>query len=267
MNWPSIRSFCSRSIITTSAPASAASKSWNGSTPSRSIRAGISAGGAHDPHHRAERLQAQHVRTRDAAVQDVAADRHPEAVEHAVGARPARARLSAWRSASASSSGLRRMLVLAVAGVEHRAVDPVRNQPHRALELPWRMTIASARIALSVTAVSISVSPFFTLELRRMHVDHVGAEPLAGDLEAQQRARRVLEEGVDDRQPGELVGVLLGLAVERDPLLGLVEQVEDFVGFEMADAEQARGAGSARAGRIAARRRGLCSPMSLKPGP
>ena len=50
-------------------------------------------------------------------------------------------------------------------------------------ELAWRMTIASARIALSVIAVSISVSPFFTLDWRGVHVDHVGAEPLARDLE------------------------------------------------------------------------------------
>ena len=46
MNWPDMRSCWSRSIITTSAPSSAASKSWNGVTFICSIPAGIKAGGA-----------------------------------------------------------------------------------------------------------------------------------------------------------------------------------------------------------------------------
>jgi hypothetical protein len=59
--------------------------------------------------------------------------------------------------------GLRRMFVAAVAGVEHGAVDLVGDQLDRARAV-WRITITSARIALSVIAVSISVSPFFTLD-------------------------------------------------------------------------------------------------------
>src|SRR5690606_36702127 len=88
--------------------------------------------------------------------------------------------------------------------------------------------------------------------LRSVDVDQVSAQALARDLEAEQREGGILEEGVDDRQPGEPVGVLLGLAVERDPLLRLVEQEEDLVRFELADAQQTAMRKRARPGRIAA---------------
>ena len=48
----------------------------------------------------------------------------------------------------------------------------------------------SGRMALSVIAVSISVSPFFTEERADRHVHDVGAEPLAGELERGLRAGR-----------------------------------------------------------------------------
>ena len=48
------------------------------------------------------------------------------------------------------------------AGAEQ--VAPTPRFSRTAPELAWRMTMASARIAFSVIAVSISVSPFFTLD-------------------------------------------------------------------------------------------------------
>ena len=71
-----------------------------------------------------------------------------------------------------------------------------------------------------------------------MHVDHVRAQPLAGDLEAQQRARAVFEEGIDDRQTGQRIGMLGALPVESDPLFRLVEEEEDLVPLQLADAQQ-----------------------------
>ena len=113
--------------------------------------------------------------------------------------------------------------------------------------------MASARIAFSVIAVSISVSPFFTLDLRGMHVDDIGAKPLAGDLERQQRARGVLEKGVDQRQPGESLVALVPLAVELDPLFGFVEQEQDFVRGQPGDPDQSAMRERARSGRVPVR--------------
>jgi hypothetical protein len=65
--------------------------------------------------------------------------------------------------------------------------------------------------------------------LRDRHVDRVGAEPLAGDLERQERSGGILEKSVDQCQPGEaLVGGRTG-TVSLDPLLGLVEQKHDLM--------------------------------------
>ncbi len=71
-------------------------------------------------------------------------------------------------------------------------------------------------MALSVTAVSISVSPLVTEEVRDRHVDDVGAQPLAGDLERALGAGGVLEEQVHKRLAGECVGVLNAPVVELD---------------------------------------------------
>ena len=96
----------------------------------------------------------------------------------------------------------------------------------------------SARIALSVMRGVDQRLALLHARLRDRHVDDVGAEPLAGDLERQQRARRVLEEGVDQRQPGEPLVVLGAAAIELDPLLGLVEQERDLVRLEPDDSGQ-----------------------------
>jgi hypothetical protein len=54
------------------------------------------------------------------------------------------------------------VLVRAVAGVDDGAVDLFGEQLHGAGGMKWRTTMMSGRIALSVIAVSISVSPFCT---------------------------------------------------------------------------------------------------------
>ena len=93
-------------------------------------------------------------------------------------------------------------------------------------------------MAFSVIAVSISVSPFFTEDCGDRHVHHVGAEPLAGELEARLGAGRGLEEHVDLGEAPERVGALVGLAVERDIALGEVEHRLDILARQALDAEQ-----------------------------
>jgi hypothetical protein len=92
-----------------------------------------------------------------------------------------------------------------------------------------------------------------------MHVDHVCPQSLAGNLEAQQRAGGVLEEGVDDGQPGQPVDALVRLTVEINPLFRLVEQEQDLPW------SQTRQAGQVAVLDSGPQRLGL--PMSLKPVP
>ena len=79
-------------------------------------------------------------------------------------------------------------------------------------------------MALSVIAVSISVSPFCTDEVDDVHVHDVGAEPLARQLERALRAGRGLEEQVDQRAPAQDVALLADLAVVVGGLVGEIEQ-------------------------------------------
>ena len=110
---------------------------------------------------------------------------------------------------------LGRVLVAAVAGVDHGAVDLPASSATAPLSW-WRTTSTSGCMAFSVIAVSISVSPFFIGRARDRHVDHVGAQPLAGELEAGLGAGRALEEQVDLGQALEQLQLLVGLPVERD---------------------------------------------------
>ncbi len=71
-----------------------------------------------------------------------------------------------------------------------------------------------------------------------MHVDHVCPQPLACNLEAQQRSRGILEEGIDDGQAGQEISMLGALPVKLDPWLRLIEQVEDFVPFQLRDPQK-----------------------------
>ncbi len=94
---------------------------------------------------------------------------------------------------------LGRVLVRAVAGVDHRRIDLLRQQGRRAGGWSCRTTSRSQFIAFKVAAVSSSVSPLFTTEVDDRHVDHVGAQPLAGQLEAGAGAGAVLEKQIDQR--------------------------------------------------------------------
>ena len=71
-----------------------------------------------------------------------------------------------------------------------------------------------------------------------LHRHDLRAKPVGGDLEAQQRPRRIFEEGVDDRQPVEAVIVAPRLAVVGEPALALVEDGMKVGVAEAVDREQ-----------------------------
>ena len=93
-------------------------------------------------------------------------------------------------------------------------------------------------MAFRVAAVSSSVSPLLTEEVDDRHVDHVGAQPLAGQLEAGARSRRVLEEQVDQRAPAQQVALCLARTVEQHVALRQVEQMADLGRVEALDRQQ-----------------------------
>ena len=70
------------------------------------------------------------------------------------------------------------------------------------------------------------------------HVDDVGAEPLAGELERGPGARRALVEQVDLGQAAHQGELLVGLAAVGDVGVGAVQQVLDLPGRQPLDAEQ-----------------------------
>ena len=160
-------------------------------------------------------------------VRDVAADRHREPGQPALA--PADGQRVEQR--------LGRVLVPPVAGVEHGAVTFDASR-FTAPDEGWRTTSRSGCIAFSVIAVSISVSPFFTEDCADRHVHHVGAEPLARQLEARLGAGRGLEEHVDLGDALERVGALVGLAVQRDVAVGEVEHGLDVGAGQRLDAEE-----------------------------
>src|SRR5690606_34182895 len=64
----------------------------------------------------------------------------------------------------------------------------------------------------------------FNTRLRGVHINDIRPHPLAGNLERKQRARAVLEKGVDNGQAIESTGMFDRFAVKLDPLLGLLQE-------------------------------------------
>jgi hypothetical protein len=119
------------------------------STPSRSMRRRQQRAGRDDPHPRAHGVEQEDVGAGDAAVQDVAADGDGEALDAALAA----------ADGEGVEQGLGRVLVAAVAGVDHRAADLLGQQLDRAGGIVAHHQ-QSGRMAFRVIAVSIRVSPF-----------------------------------------------------------------------------------------------------------
>ncbi len=183
-----------RSIITTSAPSSARSRFSNAFTvgPSASARRGIRVRGAAEAHLGAERPEEQGVRPRDARVQHVARDRDDEAREAALLA-PDGERVE---------QRLRGVLVRAVAGVHDRRADRRGDEVRRARGGVAKDDGVGAKRLEVADGVEQRLALGHARRLQR-DVHHVGAEALAGHLEGGARARRRLEEDVDDGAPVE----------------------------------------------------------------
>ena len=135
----------------------------------------------------------------------------------------------------------------------------------------WRTTTASGSIASSVRAVSRMLSAFFSARARRREVDHVGREPLARDLEAGARARRGLEEQVDDGAAAQGRDLLHLALADLDHVLGGVEDALDVGALEVFDAEQIASDHAApspsAAARAVARETTITSSASAGPPP
>ena len=160
-------------------------------------------------------------------MRDVAADRDDEAGEPALVA----------ADGERVEQRLGRMLVRAVAGIDDRALDLLRQQRHR---------------AGGVMADDEQVRPHGVQRHRRVdqrlallhrrggdrHVHDVGAEPLAGELEGGLRAGRGLEEEVDLRAAAERRLLLLDLAADVDRRFGGIEQKRYILGGKALDPEK-----------------------------
>ena len=146
-------------------------------------------------------------------MQDVAADRHGEARQLALGA----------ADGQRVEQRLGRMLVRAVAGIDHRAGDLLRQKRGGT----GRGVADDQDVGAHGVQRHRRVDQRLALLHRRIadrHVHHVGAEPLAGQLEGGLRAGRGFEEEVDLRAAAQRRRLLFALARNRDRLVGPVEQ-------------------------------------------
>jgi len=161
------------------------------------------------------------------AVQDVAADRDGEPAEPAF----------APANRQSVEQCLGRVLVTAVAGIDDGAVQFFGEQLNRA-----RFGMADDQhVGVHRVQRHRRVDQGLALvhrARRDRHVDHVAAEPLAGDFERGARPRRVLEEAVDDRPAAQQRALLIGLPVEHDIAVGQIEDMLDVLGRQAFDTEQ-----------------------------
>ena len=151
-------------------------------------------------------------------MQDVAADRHGQPRDLALGA----------ADGQRVEQRLRRMFMRAVAGIDHRAADLLRQQRRRA----GRWVADDQDVGPHGVERHRRVDQRFALLHRGTgdrHVHDVGAEPLSGEFERRLRAGRGLVEQVDLGAAAQRRGLLLGLARDRDGRVGAVEQQFDVV--------------------------------------
>jgi len=178
-------------------------------------------------HPRAQRVEQDDVRARDARVQNVAADGHDQPLDAAF--------------VAADGEGIEQrlggMLVRAVAGIDHRTVDLLGQKLDRA------RGVMAHHDDVRMHGVERDRSVDQRLALAHgggadRHVHNVGAEPFAGELEGGLGAGRDLEEQVDERSPAQRNLLLVDLAVELDEVLGEVEQSQNLLARKPFDPQQ-----------------------------
>ena len=132
---------------------------------------------------------------------------------------------------------LGRMLAGAVAGVDHRAIHDRGDVGGRAARaVADDQSVGAHRVERArgiLERLALLDRAMFDL-----HRHDLRAEAVGGDFEAQQRPRRIFEEGVDDGQPVEAVVVAARLAIVGEPALALVENDGDVGVAQAVDRKQ-----------------------------
>ena len=132
---------------------------------------------------------------------------------------------------------LGRVLVAAVAGIDHRAVDLLRQELDRA----GRMMAHHEQVGPHGVQRHRRIDQGLALLHRRgadRHVHHVGAEPLAGKLEGALGPGRGFEEEIDQGAAAQIVAFLVDLPAELGGLFGQVEQRRDLGARKAFDSKQ-----------------------------
>ncbi len=132
---------------------------------------------------------------------------------------------------------LGRMLVRAVAGIDHRAID----FPGEQLDRPGGVMAHHDEVGVHGIERHRGVDQRLALAHgggADRHVHDVGAEPFARELERGLGTGRHLEEQVDQGAPAQRRLLLLDLAVEIDEMLGEVEQAQNLLARKPLDPQQ-----------------------------
>ncbi len=149
-------------------------------------------------------------------MKDVAADGDDEALDAAFVA----------ADGERVEQGLGRVLVAAVAGVDDRAIDLLREQLNRARSVVAHDEDVGTHGVQRHRSVDQGLALLHRGGADR-HVHHVGAEPLAGKLEGALGPGRGLEEEIDQGAAAQIIALLGDLPAELGGLLGEVEQGDD----------------------------------------
>jgi hypothetical protein len=185
------------------------------------------AGRAADPHLRPHAREQQHVGADDARELEVAEDRDHLTLERAA-VEPDRQRVE---------QRLGRVLVGAVAGVDHRGLEDPRQLVRRAgVAVP-----DDDEVRLHRLEVAGGVDQRLALLDRRGaggEVEGVGREPLLRHLEREAGPGRRLEEQVDDRLAAQRRHLLDRALGNLAHLLGGIEEQLDLAGRQRVDADQ-----------------------------
>ena len=160
-------------------------------------------------------------------MQDVAADRDDQALDRSLVA----------ADGQRIEQRLGRMLMRAVAGIDHRAVDLLGQQFDRAGGvMPHHENVGMHGVERH-RGVDQRLALLHGGGVDR-HVHDVGAEPLAGQFERGLGAGRGFEEQVDLGAAAQRGALLLDLAIEIDEFLGEVEEAYDLLARKPFDPQQ-----------------------------
>ena len=133
--------------------------------------------------------------------------------------------------------GLGGMLVTAVARVDDRAIDLLRQKLNRAGRVMTHNQQIGAHRVQRDGRIDQRLA-FFDGRRRDRHVHHVGAEALACEFERALGAGRGFEEKIDERPAAQVAALLVDPAALSRRLFGEVEQRQDLVPLQTFDAKK-----------------------------